>query len=136
MVLDTRQIRNEDVPQEDSSGSGHLPLKSLLKVKAVPDLTRLGHALAILEPLPAVVGDCILSSFDETTVHQVAADQGACSAFASIAVDKHDILLRLIEEVEHPLTSVEKEPQSRTVMVFPVMVYDPTVKWRLIILLA
>ena len=58
----------------------------------VAHLRGLGNSPAVLEPLPAVVGDCVYCVLSESAEHEEAGDGSARAALACVAVDDDDVV--------------------------------------------
>ena len=99
----------------------------------MPDLRWLRDPQAMLEPLPAVISDGILSVVSESTIHQIAANQSSSPALSSIAVNHHHILLRLRKELEHIQTCLMQQNKCGTVMILPVVMVNLEIEWTCII---
>lgn len=61
MRLNRRQIPKLNLLQYHSFRSPHVLLEHLFKIEDIPDLTGLCHPTPILEPLPRIVRQSILS---------------------------------------------------------------------------
>ena len=73
----------------------------------------------MLKSFPAIVGNGILSSVCKSTIHEVAAYEGACTTLSCIAMHKYDITRIFHKELEHLLAASCEEVKSWTVMIFP-----------------
>ena len=62
-------------------------LVDLFEVLDIPLLRRLCHTFAMTEPLPAIVGDCLLGVLSEPTEQKVAADESTGASLPSIAMN-------------------------------------------------
>jgi|LauGreDrversion4_2_1035121.scaffolds.fasta_scaffold179520_4 hypothetical protein len=73
-------------------GTAHLSFVYFFKVLNISDLAWLSDSSAVTESLPTIVLHCICRVVGETAVHEVAADESACAAFSSVAMNNCDVL--------------------------------------------
>jgi hypothetical protein len=95
MIFDSWQILYLNRFELQSFGHFDPLLDNFLKKVNVSDLTRLGDAQTISKPLKSIVGHGVLCIVGQTDVQKVTADQGACAALSSIAVNGHNVLIVL-----------------------------------------
>ena len=94
----------------------------------------MGHTSTVLESFPTVVGNGILGVVCETTEHQVAADKGAGTSFAGVAVDVDDVLGVSLHELVYLLTCFGQQNQGRAMVIFPIIIVHLIFERRLVIL--
>lgn len=69
----------------------------------------MSYTSAVVESLPPVVSDRILSIVSESTEKEVATDYGARSTLACVAVDHNHIFRVFMQKLLHGLADVEKQ---------------------------
>lgn len=107
IFLDCWQLLNIKFLQADPLEVPLMLKQSLFKVENISDLRGLGHTSSVIESLPPVVSNRILSIVSEPTEKEVATDYGPRSSLTCVAVDHNHIFWVFMQKLLHGLADVE-----------------------------
>lgn len=131
---DARHRRDHDLLEHLDARRLHMPLEDTLEVVYISHLARLGNTATMHETLPPIVGNRITRILCKTTEHEEAANGGAGSAFACVAVDNDYVSRVFREEVVHLLADLEQHAHSGRVMIFPLVLPHHILELAIVIL--
>lgn len=100
----------------------------------VPDLAGLGDPAAVLETLPAVIGDGVRGVLGEATEHQETRYRGAGAPLARVAIHDHDVIHALRQEGEHLLTDLEEDVHGWGVVILPLVLAHHVLEFLVVVL--
>lgn len=119
VVFNQWQAFNINFIQYQFNWLPYFTLQPFLKVKNVPNLTRLGHSPSIPEPFPTIIRNGVISCFTKPTEQQITTYQSARAPLACVAMHEANVVSVLLHELEHHPAQFDEQEKRRAVMVLP-----------------